>query len=88
MSLMFCNCHSLKELNLSHFNIDNVTNMNQIFDYCPILKELNISNFNTNNVTKMHGMFAGISDELKKKIAEQNQSIEIDDDTNSSDQNE
>ena len=36
----------------------------------------------------MHGMFTAISDELKNKIAEQNQNIEIDDDTNSSDQNE
>ena len=34
MSLMFQICHSLKELNLSHFNTDNVTNMKSMFYGC------------------------------------------------------
>ena len=47
---MFASCSSLKELNLSNFNTNNVTNMNSMFYYCSSLKELNLSNFNTNNV--------------------------------------
>ncbi len=55
---MFCICSSLKELNLSNFNTENVTDMSYMFDYCKSLKELNIINFNTNNVINMRSMFA------------------------------
>ena len=34
MSCMFSNCSSLKELNLSNFNTNNVTNMNYMFSRC------------------------------------------------------
>ena len=50
-------CSSLKELNLSNCNTNNVTNMGFMFNGCSSLKELNISNFNTNNVTNMDSMF-------------------------------
>ena len=48
-----------------------------MFSCCSSLKELNISNFNTNNVTDMNLMFYKCSDELKKKIKEQNKNINI-----------
>ena len=51
MSEMFCECSSLKELNLNNFNTINVTNMEGMFYGCSSLKELNLNNFNTNNVT-------------------------------------
>ena len=50
---MFSGCSSLKELNLSNFNTNNVTDMSWMFFKCSSLKELNISNFNTNNVTNI-----------------------------------
>ena len=71
MSWMFCFCLSLKELNLSNFNTNNVTDMNFMFSGCPLLNELNLSNFNTNNVTNMSGMLSKCSDELKLKIRSQ-----------------
>ena len=54
---MFFNCRSLKELDLSNFNTNNVTNMSYMFNECKSLKELNLINFNTNNVTNMTYMF-------------------------------
>ena len=68
MSSMFFGCSSLKELNLSNFNTNNVTDMNCMFFQCKSLNELNISNFNTNNVTNMSGMFFGCSIQIKKKM--------------------
>ena len=53
MSYMFCGCSSLKELNLSNFNTNNVNNMSGMFSGCSSLEELNLSNFNTNNVINM-----------------------------------
>ena len=54
MSFMFNRCSSLKELNLSNFITNNVTNMSFIFNGCSSLKELNLTNFNTNKVTDMN----------------------------------
>ena len=45
MNGMFDGCSSLKELNLSNFNTNNVTNMAFMFCRCSSLKELNLSNF-------------------------------------------
>ena len=50
---MFYNCSSLKELNPSNFNTNNVIKMNWMFEGCSSLKKLNLSNFNTNKVTDM-----------------------------------
>ena len=50
---MFHGCSSLKELNFSNFNTNNVTNMRYMFNGCSSLKKLDLSNFNTNNVTDM-----------------------------------
>ena len=68
MALMFHDCSSLKELNISNFNTNNVKTMKCMFYGCSSLKELNISNFNTKNVTRMNGMFNRCSDEFQKKI--------------------
>ena len=61
MSYMFCECSSLKELNLNNFNTNNVTNMSDMFCGCSSLKELNLNNFNTINVINMRCMFSGCS---------------------------
>ena len=57
MSYMFYECKSLKELNLSNFNTNNVINMEYMFCGCSSLQELNLSNFNTSNVYNMNRMF-------------------------------
>ena len=72
---MFHGCSSLKELNLTNFNTNNVTNMSYMFSWCSSLKELILTNFNTNNVTNMKGMFFGCSDDLKWKIESENKNI-------------
>ena len=77
MSSMFCYCLSLKELNFTNFNTNNVSNMTMMFSWCSSLKELNLSNFNTNNVKYMSDMFYGCLDELKEKIKKQNKNIKI-----------
>ena len=75
MNGMFLNCKSLKELNLSNFNTENVTLMRDMFRECLSLKELNLNNFNTNNVTNMDNMFSGCSKELIMKIQTQYKNI-------------
>ena len=77
MSYMYYGCSSLKELNISNFNTNNVINMSYMFSYCSSLKELNISNFNMNDVNHIFFMFDGGSDELIGKIKEQNKNIKI-----------
>ena len=59
MSWMFSGCSSLKEINLSNINTNNVTDMSWMFYKCSLLKEINLSNFNINNVTDMSEMFYG-----------------------------
>ena len=43
----FCNCNSLKNLNLSIFNTQKVTDMSLMFNNCKSLLSLDLSNFNT-----------------------------------------
>ena len=54
---MFQECFSIKELNLSNFNTDNVTDMDGMFFKCSSLKKLDISNFNFKEVNSMTNMF-------------------------------
>ena len=68
MSFMFDGCSLLKDLNLSNFNTNNVTEMSHMFDGCSSLNELNLNNFNTNKVTNMWYMFSRCLEELKLKI--------------------
>ena len=58
---MLCCCSSLTNINLSNFNSQNVTNMNNIFSGCSSLTKINLFNFNTQNVTDMSRMFNGCS---------------------------
>ena len=58
---MFYRCLSLKELNLSNFNTDNVKNMTRIFFGCESLNALNLSNFKTNDPRDLCCMFTGCS---------------------------
>ena len=57
-SCMFYKCSSLINIDLSHFNTQNVTEMRIMFFQCKLLKNINLSNLNTQNVTNMGGMFS------------------------------
>ena len=54
---MFSVCSSLKSINLSSFNTNNVNNMREMFSRCSSLESIDLSSFNTTNVDNMHGMF-------------------------------
>ena len=56
MSFMFSYCSSLKEINLSSFITNQVTDMSFMYN-CSSLKEINLSSFITNQVTNMRYMF-------------------------------
>lgn len=58
---MFCWCYALTNINLSHFDTSNVTDMGWLFYYCTSLKSIDLSNFDTSNVTNMQNMFDGCS---------------------------
>ena len=60
-SFMFYNCSSLKSIDLSSFNTNNVTNMSYMFYNCFSLKSIDLSLFNTNNVINMSYMFYNCS---------------------------
>ena len=61
MRYMFCDCRSLKSLDLTNFNTENVTDMYYMFAYCTSLESLDLTNFNTAKVTNMAGMFQSCS---------------------------
>ena len=54
---MFQDCSMLKDLDLSHFDTHQVTDMSNMFARCESLKELDLSSFNTSSVTNFYGMF-------------------------------
>ena len=58
---MFSECSSLKNINISNFNTNNVNNMRGMFNRCSSLTNINLSNFNTNNVKYMSSMFYGVN---------------------------
>ena len=58
MSYMFAFCSSLTNLDLSNWDVSNVTDINYMFTNSGITN-LNLSNWNTSNVTDMSGMFSG-----------------------------
>ena len=59
MEEAFYGCYSLKELDLSSFNTENVKNMKGIFFGCNNLAKIKLSNLNTNNVEDISEMFNG-----------------------------
>ena len=48
MYFMFCDCKSLKEINLKYFETSNVTDMRAMFSNCSSLKYLNLTSFDIN----------------------------------------
>ena len=46
MSWMFYYCNKLSELNLSSFNINNITDINGIFSWCDNLNKVLINKLN------------------------------------------
>ena len=56
-SYMFGRKYSLKNLDLSYFTSELVTDMSNMFYYACQLNSLGISHFDTSNVTDMYGMF-------------------------------
>ena len=61
MNYMFDNCESLKSLDLTKFNTENVTSMKFMFEACTTLTSLDVSNFNTAKVTDINYMFSNCS---------------------------
>ena len=57
MRYMFNLCKSLESLDLSNFNTQKVTLMDNMFNQCLQLTSLDLSNFDTQKVTKMNNMF-------------------------------
>ena len=55
-----------KNVNLSSFNTQKVTDMASMFDYCHQLENIDLSNFNTQNVTNMQ-YFLDINESLNIK---------------------
>ena len=68
MSCMFNKCSSLKSIDLSKFNTNNVTNMSFMFYRCSSLNSIDLSKFNTNNVTNMWDIFFDCSSLKSKSI--------------------
>ena len=56
-SYLFCDCENLTTLDLSHWDVSNVTSMYSMFEGCSSLLELNLSNWDVSNVTSMSSMF-------------------------------
>ena len=56
-NLLFCNCKSMVNIDLSNFNTQNVTVISGMFSGCSSLTNIDLSNFNTQNVIYMGGMF-------------------------------
>ena len=56
--MMFTGCYNLTNLDVSHFDTSQVTNMSFMFYYCENLADLDVSHFDTSRVTDMPEMFA------------------------------
>ena len=79
MRRMFKECSSLKQLDLSNFKTNHVTNMNGMFMNCRNLKELNISNFfifNSSNDVDIDSIFDGCQ-KLKNLICSSKEILKI-----------
>ena len=57
MDCMFYKCASSQTLDLSHWDVSNVTTMQSMFYNCKSLQSLDISNWNVSNLTDMSFMF-------------------------------
>ena len=68
MNEMFENCTSIKTLDLSSFNTENIVNMSRMFYSCTSLNSLDLSSFNVSNCLFHENMFYNISPELMQKL--------------------
>ena len=59
MSMMFYNCQSLTDIDLSTLNTSSVTDMGGTFRYCKNLKSINLNGVSTGNVYNFSSMFSG-----------------------------
>ena len=60
MAYMFAGCYMLSDIDLSHFNTENVKDMNSMFNtWSSVLTTLDLTSFNTSKVTNMYYMFTG-----------------------------
>jgi len=55
---MFMNCKSLKDLDLSSFNAENVENFSYMFSGCKSLTNINLSNLNIQKAKYLDCIFA------------------------------
>ena len=63
--LMFGECSSLTNIDLSNFNTDNIKDMSGMFGGCSSLINIDLSNFNTEKITKMSTVFYKCSSLVK-----------------------
>ena len=56
-SKMFYYCSALTSLDVSGWDVSNVTDMSYLFYYCPALTSLDVSGWDTGNVTNMSYLF-------------------------------
>ena len=59
MSYMFCNCQSLKSIDLEFLDTHNTLQMNNMFQYCTALESIDLSHFDTTNNSSFFRMFQG-----------------------------
>lgn len=60
ISMMFCNCQNLEDVDVSNLIISSKCNsLNSMFSGCRKLKKIDISNWDTSGITDMSGMFYG-----------------------------
>ncbi|HFE9852388.1 TPA: bacterial Ig-like domain-containing protein, partial [Enterococcus faecalis] len=59
MDYMLSGCSGLTSLDLSSFNIPNVTNMDYMLSACSGLTSVDFTDFNAPNVTNIQGLFSG-----------------------------
>ena len=59
MCYMFYGCESLKEVDVTHFDTQIVTNIRDLFSHCTSLEHVDLTHFVTDKVTDMSFMFWG-----------------------------
>lgn len=74
LSYCFYNC-TLKNLDVSQLNTENITKMDRMFFGCSNLKEIDVSNFDVSKVTDFNGIFQNCTSLTKLDLS----SWEIDD---------
>ena len=66
--LIFDNCCNMEELDLKHFNTENIITMKGMFSECSKISKLDLSCFNTENLRTMNYMFKNCTNLLSVKL--------------------